>query len=202
MDMITTPNDNQQLQVLQKVLGAATDEASQAMSVWTGGKISLTLDCIREIPLEEVTQEFDLGMDLLTMVVLTIEGEIGGTMILTFDEENGRRLAATLFKQEVSTDPEWTELERSALNETGNILGCAYFNAIARLVDCEFVPSPPTFLQDYGVCVLEQALMQQAQETMDVLICQTTFLQGSEKLNWNILFVPDPKMRATLNAAT
>lgn len=201
MNMTTNANDPQ-LQVLQNVLGAATDEASKAMSVWTGGKISLTLDCIREIPLEMVTQEFDLGMDLLTMVVLTIEGEIGGTMILTFDEENGRRLAATLFKQDVSTDTEWTELERSALNETGNILGCAYFNAIARLVECEFVPSPPTFLQDYGVCVLEQALMQQAHETTDVLICQTTFLQGSEKLNWNILFVPDPKMHETLRAAT
>ncbi|MFN3151739.1 chemotaxis protein CheC [Bremerella sp.] len=201
MNMTTNANDPQ-LQVLQNVLGAATDEASQAMSVWTGGKISLTLDCIREIPLEMVTQEFDLGMDLLTMVVLTIEGEIGGTMILTFDEENGRRLAATLFKQDVSSDAEWTELERSALNETGNILGCAYFNAIARLLECEFVPSPPTFLQDYGVCVLEQALMQQAHETTDVLICQTTFLQGSEKLNWNILFVPDPKMHETLRAAT
>lgn len=201
MEMITSTND-QQLQMLQKVLGAATEEASQAMSVWTGGEISLSLDCVREMPLEMVTQECDLGMDLLTMVVLTIAGDIGGTMILTFDEENGRRLAATLLRQEVSADPEWSELERSALNETGNILGCAYFNAIARLVNCEFVPSPPTFLQDYGVCVLQQALMEQAQEAMDVLICQTTFLQGSEKLNWNILFVPDPKMRKTLRSAT
>ncbi|QDU75132.1 CheY-P phosphatase CheC [Bremerella volcania] len=201
MNMITSTND-QKLQMFQEVLGAATEEASQAMSVWTGGKISLTLDCVRELPLEMVTQEFDLGMDLLTMVVLTIEGETGGTMILTFDEENGRRLAATLFKQEVSTDPQWSELEQSALSETGNILGCAYFNAIARLVDCEFVPSPPTFLQDYGVCVLQQALMQQAHETTDVLICQTTFLQDTEKLNWNILFVPDPKMREMLRSAT
>lgn len=197
MELTTSTND-QQLQILEKVLGAATDEASQAMSVWTGGNITLSLDCVREMPLEMVTQEFDLGMDLLTMVVLTIEGAIGGTMILTFDEENGRRLAATLLKQEVVNDPEWSELERSALNETGNILGCAYFNAIARLVDCEFVPSPPTFLQDYGVCVLQQALMEQAYEMTDVLICQTTFLQGKEKLNWNILFVPDPKMRETL----
>ncbi|MBA2114918.1 chemotaxis protein [Bremerella alba] len=201
MDMITSA-DSHQLPMLQKVLGAATEEASQAMSVWTGGKISLSLDCVREIPIEMVSQEFDLGMDLLTMVVLTIEGEIGGTMILTFDEENGRRLAASLFKQDVSTESEWSELERSALNETGNILGCAYFNAIARLVNSEFVPSPPIFLQDYGVCVLQQALMEQVQETTDVLICQTTFLQGRETLNWKILFLPDPKMRETLRAST
>ncbi|MHC2066775.1 chemotaxis protein [Bremerella sp. T1] len=197
---ITSNEHSIQLNLLQNVFQAATDEASQAMSVWTGGKVSLSLDCVREIPLEMVSQEFDLGMELLTMVVLTIEGDAGGTMILTFDEENGRGLAASLFKQEVSTDPEWSDLEKSALNETGNILGCAYFNAIARLVNCEFVPSPPIFLQDYGVCVLQQALMDQIQDAGDVLICQTTFLQGSEELNWQILFIPDPAMRETLRS--
>ncbi|GAA4422241.1 chemotaxis protein [Bremerella cremea] len=200
MDTAST-NHSPHLHVLHDVLTAATYEASSAMSVWTGGKISLTLDCVREVPLESISEEFDLGMEPLTMVVLTIDGDAGGTMILTFDEENGRGLAASLFKQEVSTDPEWTETEKSALMETGNILGCAYFNAIARLVQAEFVPSPPAFLQDYGPCVLEQALMLQAQCSYDVLICQTTFLKGEEKLNWHILFIPNPKIGDALQSA-
>ncbi|PQO34168.1 chemotaxis protein [Bremerella cremea] len=200
MDTATT-NSVDRLQVLHNILSEATEEASSAMSIWTGGAITLSLDCVRELPLEQVTQEFDLGMELLTMVVLTIGGDVGGTFILTFDEENGRRLAASLMKQEVSTEIEWSELEESALKETGNILGCAYFNRIARLIGGEFVPSPPAFLQDYGVCVLQQALMEQVQEGSDVLICQTTFMQGREKLNWNILFVPHTHMRGLLRTS-
>lgn len=197
----TISNSVDRLQVLQNVLNEATEEASSAMGIWSGGAIRLTLERLREIPLEQVALEFDLGMDLLTMVVLTIGGDVGGTFILTFDEENGRRLAASLTKTEVSAGSDWTELEQSALTETGNILGCAYFNRIAKLVGGEFVPSPPTFLQDYGVCVLQQALMEQLQETADVLICQTTFFQGKEKLNCHILFVPHPHMRAKLNTS-
>lgn len=194
----TSTNKPRQLHVLQDLLKAATFEASSAMSVWTGGEISLTLDCIREIPLEMISEEFDLGMDLMTMVVLTIEGDAGGTMILSFDEENGRQLAASLFNQPMETGDDWSDLEKSALMETGNILGCAYFNAIARLLQCEFVPSPPDFLQDYGLCVLEQALMEQAMTSSDVMICQTTFLKGAEKLNWHILFIPNPSMQTRL----
>ena len=37
--------------------------------------------------------------------------------------------------------PEWSELEKSALTETGNILGCAYVNALTRLIGTDLVPS-------------------------------------------------------------
>ena len=71
-----------------------------------------------------------LFRSLLTMVVLSLEGKIGGEMILTFDNENGRHLAASLLRRPVGDDPQWSDLEKSALTETGNILGCAYMNAI------------------------------------------------------------------------
>ena len=41
------------------------------MCRWTNGLITLTLDEVREIPLEDVCAELDLGDELLTMVVLT-----------------------------------------------------------------------------------------------------------------------------------
>ena len=96
------------------------------------------------------------------MVVLNLEGEIGGSMVLTFNEENGRQLAASLLQTEPTPGPDWNELEQSALTETGNILGCAYVNAITRLIDHELMPSPPYFVQDYGASVVEQALVAQA----------------------------------------
>jgi len=188
----------QQLAVLQDILTAATQEASVAMCRWTDGQITLKLDEVRELPLEEVSAEIDMGSELLTMVVLTLPGDVGGTMILSFDELNGRRLAASILKQPVSDDSQWSELEKSALNETGNILGCAYFNAISRLLDVEFVPSTPTFLQDFGVCVLQQALMEQLADTSNVVICRTTFTRGGEELNWNVLFVPNANMREVM----
>jgi chemotaxis protein CheC len=137
----------------------------------------------------------------VTSVVLTLEGSEGGTLLLMFDEASGRHLAATLLNRQVSNDPEWSEAEISALNETGNILGCAYMNALTRLVDVELVPSIPYFLHDFGASVLEQALMAQAISMDKVLICNTQFHRGDEDLNWKVIFVPSDRLRAKLEAA-
>lgn len=183
------------LEVLRQLLASATHDASAAMCRWTDGLITLSLDEVREIPLEMVCGELRIDDDLLTMVVLSLEGELGGEMILTFDEENGRQLAASLLGREVNEDSEWNELEKSALTETGNILACAYMNAVTRLIDHELVPSAPYFVQDFGASVLQQALMAQALTHDTVLICRTKFHREGEQLNWHVLFVPTDGLR-------
>lgn len=194
-------HEKNHLAILHQLLSAATHEASAAMCRWTNGLITMSLDEVREIPLEEVSIEYDFGMEMLTMVVLTLNGEIGGTMILCFDEENGRELAASLLRRRESGSGVWSALERSALCETGNILGCAYLNALTRLMAVELVPSPPCFLQDYGASVLQQALMEQAGVDDQVMICRTRFTRGDQELNWNVFFVPDSQMRQMMEDA-
>lgn len=192
---------SEELESLRRLLSAATHEASAAMCCWTDGLITLTLDELREIPLESVAAELGLGEELLTMVVLSVPGEVGGEMILTFDEHNGRQLAAALLGRSANPQAEWSELEKSALTETGNILGCAYMNAISRLVNHRLVPSAPYFLQDYGASVLQQALLPQALTGDQVLICRTGFHREGMELNWNVLFVPSQKLRTIMGRA-
>lgn len=198
---VHTRNIPPELEVLHQLFASATHDASAAMCRWTDGLITLTLDEVREIPLEDVCRELNIDDDLLTMVVLTLEGELGGDMILTFDDKNGRELVASLLGRETNTESEWNDLEKSALTETGNILGCAYMNALTRLIDHELVPSPPYFLQDYGASVLQQALMAQAMTSDTVLICRTGFHREDEELNWRVLFVPTHRMRAAMEEA-
>lgn len=190
-----------ELLVLNELFGAATHEASAAMCRWTNGLITLSLDEVLELPLESVCQELEWASELVTMVVLSLPGEVGGEMILTFDEANGRRLAAALLGREPSTTPEWTPLEKSALTETGNILGCAYVNALTRLIDVELVPAPPHFVQDYGASVLQQALVAQAMTCDLALICRTGFHRTNEELNWHVLFLPTSALRKRMEDA-
>ncbi|MDA7951102.1 MAG: chemotaxis protein [Pirellulaceae bacterium] len=178
------------LELLHSVFSAATHDASAAMSFWTKGLVTLSLDEVRELPLEEVVSS-ELEEKLLNMVVLTLDEESGGTIVLTFDDNSGRQLASILLSQPLPEEgTEWNELEKSALLETGNILGCAYIGAIAKCVEQTLTPSPPYFLQDYAASVLEQAIIEQATYTEKILICQTRFLQKNEEVNWNVFFIP------------
>jgi chemotaxis protein CheC len=132
------------------------------------------------------------------MVVLTLNGEVGGNLILAFDELNGRQLAASLLCRSVGTDPEWSALEKSALTETGNILGCAYVNALTRLIGTDLVPSPPYFIQDFGASVLQQAIMTQALTSDSLLLCQIGFHRREQQLDWRVVFVPTQGMQEAL----
>jgi chemotaxis protein CheC len=200
----TTSNcciEDERLAVLRQLLGAATHDASAAMCRWTDGLITMALDEVREIPLDEVCREIRLDDELLTMVVLNMEGDVGGALILAFDEQNARHLAAALLGRPVEEQVPWSELEKSALTETGNILGCAYMNAITRLIDRELVPSAPYFIQDYGASVIQQALAAQAAASDEVLICRTAFVRQEEQLNWHVLFVPTEPLRRAMEQA-
>jgi chemotaxis protein CheC len=191
-------DSDQTLEGLRELFSSATHDASAAMCRWTNGLITVALDDVREIPMEEISAELDIGDDLLTMVVLTLEGELGGNLILVFDEPNGRQLAASLLCRPAETTTEWSDIEKSALTETGNILGCAYVNALTRLLGRDLVPSAPYFLQDYGVSVLQQAVMAQALTSDTLLLCNIGFRRKDEDLDWRVVFVPTIQMREAM----
>ena len=189
------------LQLLQQLFASATHDASVAMCCWTNSLITLSLDEVCEVPLADACCELNIGDEQMTMVVLTLEGEIGGAMVLTFGEEDGRRLAASLLHCEPGEGDDWDEMETSALAETGNILGCAYINAITRLIDRQLVPSVPYFVRDYGASVLQQAMAMQASGRDTVLICRTGFHNENENLSWRVLFVPTVALRTAMEDA-
>ena len=204
--MTEVHDDNDRaLGVLHELFASATHDASAAMCRWTDGLITVTLDEVRQIALEEVSVELDIGDELLTMVVLTLQKEVGGNLILVFDEPGGRQLVASLLGREAGTEPEWSDIEKSALTETGNIFGCAYVNALSRLIGTDLAPSAPYFIQDFGASVLQQAVMAQALTSDTLLLCEIGFHREGEELDWRVVFVPtqgmQDAMRRSLHAA-
>jgi chemotaxis protein CheC len=61
--------DDGTLAALYELFASATHDASAAMCRWTNGLITVTLDQVREIALEDVSTELGIGDELLTMVV-------------------------------------------------------------------------------------------------------------------------------------
>jgi chemotaxis protein CheC len=176
------------------IFAPAIENASSAMSAWTNGDVSLALDEVREVAVEEVAEALDLSDELSTLVMLAVGGAMGGQLILTFDRENACRLIGSLLNRDVELDQAWGELENSALQETGNILSSAYLNAITALTGRRFWPSPPQVTEDYAMSVVEQAVMTQALTEDRVLLCRTRFSRLGKRVEWNLIFVPSPEL--------
>jgi chemotaxis protein CheC len=184
--VIDKPNCQDASRLQQELFAAATRDASTAMCRWTNSAITLALDEVREIELEEVCSQFEVGESLSTMVVLTLQGEVGGDMILAFDRASGKRVAACLLGQTTGPEDGWDDLEKSALTETANILGCAYMNVLSRMIDTPLVPTPPVFIEDYAASALEQALMVQAISCDRLVLGRTIFRWEGQSLCWQV----------------
>jgi chemotaxis protein CheC len=185
------------LSIIQAAFTAATHSASSSVSRWTSGVVTLTLHEVRELPLEDVLAELQLADEPQVSIVLTIDGECGGAMVLMFDRSAARQLASCIIGQTLEAAETWDELSRSALEETGNILTCAYLTTLSELLDESLEPSPPYFIEDFGASVLEQALVGQA-DCDAALVCCTAFRAAGGTLAGNVFFFPNPELRYRL----
>jgi chemotaxis protein CheC len=172
----------------------AIEAASHAMSVWTQGRVQMSLDEICEMPLEEVGSAIAHTQETAIIVSLGVVGEVGGQFLFTLDDAGASKLAGLLLDRAPRAIAEWGEIERSALLETGNILGSAYLSALTNLTGVRLFPTPPEVLRDYLGCALEQAVMLQALQADTVLLARTCFKHGGESVDWNLLFVPSPEL--------
>lgn len=189
------------LVLYERLFSAATRRAAEAIKIWAKGSISMAVDDVKNVPIESACEALGIGDDMLSMIVLTLEGELGGQFMLSFDIENGRKMAEVVLGKSSGADGEFTELEKSVLMETGNIVGCAYLNELTETTGAALVPSPPHYVVDFGAVLVEQAVMGQAMLSDRILIGSTEFRHDDQRLEWQMLFVPTSELLAKLGAA-
>jgi chemotaxis protein CheC len=197
LDMEALP---QPLRILEQLFSLATRDAAAAMCRWTSGQVSLSLDELQDVDVIEACSALGMEDQQRTMVALDVDHALGGQILLAFDEADGRRFAASILGEAAPPDGPWTELEKSVLMETGNILGCAYMNTMARVLQLDLIPSPPCFIQDYAAAVLQQIVQKQAMTTDRLLVCRTSFRASGEELQWQVLFIPTDALRMKMES--
>lgn len=129
-------------------------------------------------------------------VGLRLEGILSGHLVLLVAEPDGRKLTARL-GQPVKPGHPWDELARSALMETGNIVGSAFVSAIADMVRGRLLPSVPSLARGGARACLAELVVREGAR----IALATRFWTGAEALEGLILVVPDEARIATLLAA-
>jgi chemotaxis protein CheC len=132
---------------------------------------------------------------LICGCAMRIDGAIGGLLLLAADDDAGLSLADTLLERPTGTSTSWGDLERSAVIETANIVGCAYLNAICEALGpagaAGILPSPPVFLRDFPEAVMGAVLMEQPVLSEIVLLARTEFRIDGTPVACGLVFLPD-----------
>ncbi len=152
--------------------------------VWVGAAPGAIPDFLGALEREQVA------------VGLRLEGILSGHLVLLLAEPDGRKLVARL-GQPVSGDG-WDELARSALMETGNIVGSAFVSAIADMVRGRLLPSVPSLARGGARACLAELV---EGDGARIALATRLWTSADEALEGLILVVPDEARIATLLAA-
>ena len=194
---------------LTTVFGHGAGGAAAALSQWLGRPVALTVSAVEEADLAEASEWLGPGDELVAACIMPVSGGLEGSLLFVFDDRAGLALADLLLRQEPGTATGWDEMEQSAANETVNIVGCAYLNALAAHVPAAdggpsvIIPGPPAVRHEFAASLLEFALMDQAVGSDRVLLINTEFASESLQLDWALLFAPTgASLRALLDGAS
>jgi chemotaxis protein CheC len=219
MQPILTPT---QRHLLEMIFERGAESASQALSKWLGHAARLTISEIELVELAQASELLGAADSVVAACTMGLSGRLTGLILLVFEDRSGLALVDLLTQLPVGTTTSWGELEQSAAKETTNIVGCAYFNALATHLPStvplaaphagptggreggdELVPTPPTFVHEFAGSLLQFALMEQAVELDEVLLIHSEFriLEHDLNLDWTLLFVPSRESLHALAAS-
>jgi chemotaxis protein CheC len=120
--------------------------------------------------------------------MINFSGEISGKILLVVDMDNVEKMLKLIF----STDElPGKEMQHSALNELGNILSGAYLKAINDFTDLDLDQSVPAMAYDMAGAVLSSSVIDYSQTEDFILLLETEFIAGEEKLELFYFFIPE-----------
>ena len=121
-----------------------------------------------------------------TGVVIPLQGDLAGTVLLLFDGDDAATLCSLL-----GVEPD-SDVGLSALGEIGNILGTCYIQALGQMTGLTLEPTPPHVATDMLGAIVATVLAAEA-ATADVALLLDSDLQvEGEPCSLSFMLLPEP----------
>lgn len=173
-----------QLDALRELANIASGNAATALSQMLGREVELNVPRVLALPLADAVDACGRPDDAATSVVIPLDGDIDGVVLLLIDPEGADALCQLLGVEAGS------EIGESALREIGNILGTSCLNALASMTGLHFEPCPPHLTTDMlGAIVSSLALSQTAAAEL-VLVLDSELAVADEPCSISFVLLP------------
>ncbi|MDX6520402.1 MAG: chemotaxis protein CheC [Gaiellales bacterium] len=174
-----------QLDALREMANIGSGNAATALAAMLGRPVDLNVPSAAALPLADAVDAVGDVSAEVTAVAIPVFGDIGATVLLIFEPEHAATLCGFLG---VFGDP---EMELSALQEIGNILGSAYINAMGSMCGVALEPAPPLAARDMLGAIVSTVLATSATSGDLALLLDSSMMVEGAECEFGFLFVPD-----------
>ncbi len=160
-----TPRLNDmQLDALRELANIASGTAATALGQMLGQEVDLSVPRALALSLPDAVDACGTADALVSGVVIPLEGDIAGLVLLLIPTDHAARLCELLGVEAGS------EVGDSALCEIGNILGTSYLNGLAAMTGMYLGPRPPHLTTDMLGAIVASLLAQTVGQSDTVLV--------------------------------
>ncbi len=185
--------DELHLDALRETANIGAGHAATALSRLTGRRVMVSVPEVSILPLEQVGGMLGDPGEVVSAVIVTVEGDATGRTLQIFQGATAAKLVSMLLNMREPVFPDgFGVLERSAVKEIGNVIVGAYLNALADFTGMTLSMSVPAFAIDMAAAILMTSYLNFGSEDDFVLSIGTRLVvDGSEELRAHFLLIPD-----------
>lgn len=177
-----------------------SESASKALTKWFGRNVQVTAGGFDVIPLEKLSSMVCEPEDVIVAVHTHMSGALDGHVLLALPEDVAYGIVDCLMQRPEGTTQSLGDIERSAIQETGNLVSSAFINSLANSLGIRAMPTAPTVLHDMAGAIIQPLVIEQAATSNDALMISASFKIDDTKLDWWLFVLPDPKTLKVMEA--
>lgn len=184
---------DRQMNELRIIAAKGAENANLAFSRWLKEKARLEITDVSFVPFGDIVKNVGDSDRMVASILMRMMGDVAGNLVFVFSEDSAKYLIEKISKKKVSKLGELNTMNRSILEETGNIVGTAFLNSLVAYLNISVSTSAPVFIYDYAAAILEMAVIEYAALSDYALLFKTKFYEANTKIDGYFFILPSPE---------
>ena len=177
------------LDILKELGNIGAGNAITALSTMIGKKVDMQVPKVKILDFQEVSDIFGSADTIIVGIYFDLDGDVKGNILFALDIKSAASLIWSLMGLVVKE--EFDELEKSALEEIGNIMAGSYVASLSTLTSLNMKISPPAISIDMAGAILSVPAIKYGEISDKILFIETQFIEGEKLIKGDFFLIPD-----------
>ena len=182
--------DDIEFDVLTEIGNIGAGNATTALSQLINARIDMRVPKVELLTFAELAEVIGGAETLVADILLSLEGDIQGSMLFILESNAARLLVQQLMGCKDDSTEQFTEMETSALQEIGNIISGAYLSAISSLTNMLITASVPSLAFDMAGAILSVPAIEFGKLGDKALLIESQFKDMDVDISGYFILIP------------